>query len=210
MTHVSSDDNRMPTTPEVRGAAEGFSATTDGVTVGLEVGSAPEALSRTVRPASTMSRPTITGVGTGEGPAEGYVEGYVEGTVEGPVEGYAEGSAEGDTDGATEGYMEGTAEGVPGFVTTVAPPMMTVCPFWVGFSITVPPPEMTVFPPESISWPGAGVGTAEGATEGMAEGDTDGATEGRTEGAAEGPGVKFSCAQTAGTTTARNKPAIAA
>jgi hypothetical protein len=70
MAHVSNDNNSMPTIPEVRGAAEGFSATTDGVAVGLG--------------ASTMFWP-ITGVG-------GTVEGSELGSAEGPEEGSKEGS----------------------------------------------------------------------------------------------------------------------
>jgi hypothetical protein len=192
MTHVSNGNNKMPIAAEVRGVAEGFSATTGGVTVRLGVGSAPEAVSGTVLPVSTMSWLIIVSVTVG--------------TAEEPVEG----PDEGDNDGATEGYKEGTVESVSetrGFVKTLAPPAMTAFSLCVEFSITIPPPEMTVLPPENIKWPGA-VGTTEGAaeedTEGMFEGDADGATEGRTEGAAD---VKLSCAQTAGATTARKTTA---
>jgi hypothetical protein len=130
------------------------------------------------------------------------------GTAEGP----SEGPAEGDADGAMEGTVEAASE-TRGFVKTVAPPVMTAFPLRDKFSITIPPPEMTVFPPEIITWPGI-VGASEGDAEGMAGRDADGATEGnRTEGTAEGlvgPGVKLSCAQTAGAKTARKKPVTAA
>jgi hypothetical protein len=61
MAHVSNENNSMPTIPEVRGAAEGFSATNDGVIVGLGE-------------ASTMSILKI-GVGAAEGTELGLTEG---------------------------------------------------------------------------------------------------------------------------------------